>query len=142
MFTKLSIVLVHGLQIVLVIGLQAEPNVLIGNKSTEYCIYHEAEAPASVRDAAEEVQRILARASGVKLAIATKPSSPMIALGDSQSAREAGLTGSGLPMKAFVSCPGATTFSSSAMIPRTEKRGGIGISVAALTLVHAPSLKQ
>ncbi|MDP7252209.1 MAG: DUF4838 domain-containing protein [Planctomycetota bacterium] len=82
-------------------GIQAEPNVLVGSESTDYRIYHRLDAPASVKESAAEIQRVLAKATGVKLAIVTKPSSPMIALGDSRPARDAGLDGKAMEYESF-----------------------------------------
>ncbi len=44
-------------------------------------IYHAADAPATVRQAAEELQRVVQVATGAKLPIVHEPTSPMISLG-------------------------------------------------------------
>jgi hypothetical protein len=64
-------------------------------------IYHRADAPASVKTAAAELRRAVRIATGAELPIRTEPSPPMIALGDTDAARAAGLEGSKMPDESF-----------------------------------------
>ncbi len=67
---------------------------------TAYRIYHETEAPPSIRHAAKELQSHLQKALGKKLEIVHEPTAPMISLGDNPSARDAGFDTSELPWEA------------------------------------------
>lgn len=64
---------------------------LFGTPSSEYSIYVEAKTPGTVKLAAEEMQRVIAVSTGVKLPIVNQPATPMICIGDNDSAKEAGL---------------------------------------------------
>lgn len=65
-------------------------------------IFYDASSPQSVKDAAQELQEHLAKAVSVKLPVATSPRSPMIALGDSKAAQDAGIFGSKLEYEEYV----------------------------------------
>ncbi len=74
---------------------------LVSNGESLYVIHHVRAAPVSVRDAARELQRVIAASTGVTLPIRTEPSAPMICLGDSPAAGEAGLSGKALPYEHY-----------------------------------------
>ncbi len=59
----------------------AAPLPLVTDGQSSYVIYCEAQAPASVRDAATDLQSYLTQVSGAKLALVNQPRSPMIAVG-------------------------------------------------------------
>jgi hypothetical protein len=69
----------------------AAPLPLVENDRSAFVIYHEASAPSSVKAAAAELQRVVEIATGVKLPIQQQLATPMIALGDTEAARQAGL---------------------------------------------------
>lgn len=54
-------------------------------------IYFEANAPAWVREAAAEVQRVVKISTGLELPISHQPAERMICLGDNQASRRAGV---------------------------------------------------
>lgn len=71
---------------------RAAPLTLIGRGGSAYCIYHDSDAPASVKTAALELQRILKAATGIELPIRNEVTSPMICLGDNPVAHEAAIS--------------------------------------------------
>ena len=79
----------------------AAPLNLAANGTTDYVIYHEANAPSSVAMAATDLQDYLARVSGAKAAIVTEPKEPMICLGDNAASRQAGLPVADMPLEGF-----------------------------------------
>lgn len=82
-----------------VVSTSAFPLVEEGRSS--YVIHHDAQAPASVKTAAAELQRAIALATGAKLSIATQGAAPMICLGDNALSRAAGLSAEDLPEEGF-----------------------------------------
>ncbi len=64
---------------------------LAAHQQSRFVIYRDAASPSTVRKAAEELQSYLRKASGAKLAIVDRPTSPMLCLGDNAPAREAGV---------------------------------------------------
>lgn len=64
---------------------------LVDGGVARYSIYHAAEAPASVRRAAAELQRVLRRMTGAELPLVTTPTERMISLGVNEAARRAGI---------------------------------------------------
>ncbi|MBI4027552.1 MAG: DUF4838 domain-containing protein [Verrucomicrobia bacterium] len=72
------------------------------NGQSQYRIYFETNAPSSIKLAAQELQRGIEIAAGVKLPIVHGPARPMIALGDTAASRAAGISLKGLPDDAFV----------------------------------------
>jgi hypothetical protein len=80
----------------------AGPLTLAENGRSAYSIYHEAGAPASVARAARELQRVIELSTGARLSVVTQPATPMIALGETAAAREAGLTREKIPFEGFV----------------------------------------
>jgi len=74
---------------------------LIGNGESPYVIHHVRAAPVSVKDAARELQRVIAASTGVTLPIRDEPAAPMICLGDSPATGEAGLSGRALPYEHY-----------------------------------------
>ena len=75
--------------------------VLVSGQTSPYRIYCDPGAPASVKRAAGEVQRVIEVSTGVRLPVTQQPASPMVALGDSDAAREAGLVGEEIPFEGF-----------------------------------------
>ncbi len=71
--------------------IHAAPLPLVDDARSAFVIYHEANAPSSVKRAAGELQRVVEVATGVKLPIRQEPAMAMIALGDTDAARKAGL---------------------------------------------------
>ena len=74
---------------------------LVSNGETLYVIHHVRAAPVSVKDAARELQRVIAASTGVTIPIRDEPASPMICLGDSPATGEAGLSGKALPYETY-----------------------------------------
>ena len=81
---------------------QSKPLTLAENGASGYVIYHEANAPASVVRAAKEIQRVLEISTGARLPVVTAPATPMISVGDTAAAREAGLMQDKIPFEGFV----------------------------------------
>ena len=71
---------------------------LVERGRTSYKIYHAANAPTSVRTAAQELRDYLKRATGAELPIVNVPSRPMICLGVNDASQKAGLSAAKLPM--------------------------------------------
>lgn len=65
--------------------------VLVKEKRSAYVIYHDAKAPASVKEAAKELQRVLEIATRARLPIVRMPGEFMIVLGDTPETRQAGI---------------------------------------------------
>ncbi len=84
-----------------VIADKGQPLPLVKQGKSAYVIYHAAEAPASVKLAAKELQRIIAASTGVQLKIQTKAASPMICVGANAAAEATGLDVSGFPEDGF-----------------------------------------
>lgn len=76
--------------------------VLAEQGASAYIIYHATSAPASVKQAATELQRVLRLSTGATLPIRTEPAAPMICLGDNPSALAAGIAGEALPYEHFL----------------------------------------
>lgn len=72
-----------------------------GEPRSAYSLYLDANAPSSVRLAAEEIQRAVEISTGVRLPIANAPAAPMICLGDNAEARRAELSAESLPDEGF-----------------------------------------
>lgn len=89
----------------LVVGVQAlaqAPLVVADGGRSNYVIYHVKDAPASVSDAATEIQRVVEVATGAKLPIVNEPAAAMICLGDNAETRRLGVDPSTLPDENFV----------------------------------------
>lgn len=70
----------------------AEPLTVVEQGQSPYSIYRDLNAPGSVKRAAGELQRVIEKATGVKLPIKTAPDeSPAIFLGNTAAAQAAGL---------------------------------------------------
>ena len=82
-------------------ALQARPINLVNQGRSPYAIYHDARTTSSVKQAAQELQRVLALSTGVKLAIVEAPRSPMICLGDNAESRRAGFSSDAIPDEGF-----------------------------------------
>jgi hypothetical protein len=78
-----------------------EPLTLVREGKSPYVIYHDPAAPTSVREAAVELQRVIAIATGARLPIQTTAAPLMIALGDSPYARQVGLSAQMLPYEHY-----------------------------------------
>jgi hypothetical protein len=74
---------------------------LVDKGKSTHTIVHAPDAPASVRDAAREIARVVEASTGAKLPIATEGKSPLIALGDTPAARAAGIDASALADERF-----------------------------------------
>jgi len=79
----------------------AGPLELVKEGKPAFVIYLDAKAPKSVKLAAEELQRVVAVATGAKLPIADAPASPMICLGDNEASRKAGFSSDAIPDEGF-----------------------------------------
>ncbi len=67
------------------------PRALADRVKSIYAVYHDAQAPASVKLAALELSRVIAESTGATLPVQTSPASPMICLGVNETSRAAGL---------------------------------------------------
>lgn len=67
------------------------PLVIVEGGRSNYSIYVAKDAPASVADAAGEIQRVIGVATGVKLPIVNEPTAAMICLGDNAETRRLGV---------------------------------------------------
>jgi len=75
-----------------VVSRGAEEDILLTKDGHSTCvIYDDAHAPASVQEAAKELQRVLKIATGAPLPIVHAPGEAMIALGDTPETRQAGI---------------------------------------------------
>jgi len=74
---------------------------IVMNRAAVCPIYRALDAPDSVKAAASELQRYVHEVTGVQLSIVDTPMTPMIALGASPSATNAGVTAQGLPLEGF-----------------------------------------
>ncbi len=72
---------------------------IVWNHHSDYVIYHAAHAPASVAEAAQELQRYVARSTGALLPIVSggRPAGRFISLGDNRLLRSAGLAPTSRP---------------------------------------------
>ena len=68
----------------------AAPVHLVRDGGSEFVIYYDDAAPASVAMAASELQEYVYQVSGAKLAIVHQPRRPMICLGENAASRAAG----------------------------------------------------
>ena len=84
------------------ISLPAQAAPLVADGKSAWRIYLDADAPGTVVLAAKDIQRVVKIATGVELAIVNQPASPMIALGDTESARKAGFTQESIPFEGFI----------------------------------------
>jgi len=79
----------------------AAPLQLVKDGKSAFVIYLDAAVPKSVKLAAEELQRVVAVATGAKLPIVNAPAHPMICLGDNKAARKAGLSSEKMADESF-----------------------------------------
>ncbi len=80
---------------------EGDPLTLASNGLSDYVIVHAQGAPESVSHAAQELQRILQVATGVKLPIQNEAAPKMICLGDHPAARSAGIDAAAMPEESF-----------------------------------------
>lgn len=99
---KVSVVLVI-LSVCVLDGFSAEtPSLrLVEESKSAYRIYRSPAAPTSVKQAAEEMQRVIKIATGAELAVVEAAASPMIALGGNAVAEAAGIRAADLPEEGF-----------------------------------------
>ena len=83
------------------LGPTAQAVDIVSGGRSSYVIYHDSDAPLTVRVAAREARDAIAKATGVKLRIVTKPAPAMIALGDHEVARKARVNAEGLKPDGF-----------------------------------------
>lgn len=93
--------LLIGTLIIMGCAAQAQPVSLAQDGQSEHVIFHAADAPATVRGAALELQHYILAVSGARLEIVTAPQEPMISLGDNAAARAAGLGVEDIPLEGF-----------------------------------------
>lgn len=74
---------------------------LVRDGQSAYGIYHDAYAPACVKNAAAEMQRVIKVSTGVTLPILSAPKDPMICLGDNAVSRKAGFSSDRIPDEGF-----------------------------------------
>lgn len=74
---------------------------LVIDGTSGYVIHHAPDAPATVKAAAQELQRVVRISTGVTLPISETPGAPMISLGANASVRQAGFAPDALPYEAF-----------------------------------------
>ena len=77
---------------------------LVRDSRSPFHIVHAADAPRSVRTAAQELQRYVERSTSAKLPITAGDAparSPFIVLGDTPAARAAGISTADLPLEGF-----------------------------------------
>ena len=74
---------------------------LVQDGQSAYAIYTDAAAPTSVQAAANDLQAYIAKVSGAKLPLVNQPCEPMIALGDTTAAAQAGLNSDKIPLEGF-----------------------------------------
>jgi hypothetical protein len=79
----------------------ASPVELVRDGRSEHVIWCEPDAPASVKLAAREIQRLVKASTGVELPLAQAPAAKMICLGDNPASRKAGVLADGLPADGF-----------------------------------------
>lgn len=79
----------------------AAPIKLVEGGGTSFVIYHTPDAPPSVAQAAADLQEYVYQATGAKLAIVNEPRPPMVCLGDSESARAAGIDVGTMPLEGY-----------------------------------------
>ena len=75
---------------------------LVKDGKSDYAIYHDADAPPSVKQAAEDIQRVIRVSTGVGIPIENEPASPMICVGDNDSVRKSGFSVESLPDDSFL----------------------------------------
>lgn len=102
---------------------------LARNGSSPYSIYHGKDAPASVREAAGEIRRVIKISTGAELPIVQDPREPMIALGDTPAARRAGLDPARMPEEGFrIKTAGRNIFIAGRDTAEGERTPGGGFS--------------
>lgn len=74
---------------------------LVRDGASSHVIHLVEDAPASVHEAARDLQHYVARASGVTLAIVHEPAKAMVSLGDSPAARQAGIAAETMPWEGY-----------------------------------------
>ena len=85
----------------LVTALNAADVFLVKDGQSAYVIYHATDAPASVREGARELQRVLEIATKTQLPIVREPAEFMIVLGETPETSRAGIDIAKLPDEGF-----------------------------------------
>lgn len=89
----------------------AKAMVLIRGGQSQYVIHLDAQAPSSVREAAEELRTYAKKVTGADIGISSTPTDRMICLGDNASARKAGLSVDDIPLEGFrIAVRGASVY--------------------------------
>jgi hypothetical protein len=81
--------------------LPALARAMVRDGQSAYGIYYDTNAPACVRTAATEMQRVIRLSTGVTLPILAAPRNPMVCLGDNAATRDAGFSAEGIPDEGF-----------------------------------------
>ena len=79
----------------------AAPLTLVENGQSPFVIYTDAAAPASVQAAAADLQAYIEKVSGAKLPLVNAPREPMLALGNTPTATQAGVNSDTMPLEGF-----------------------------------------
>ncbi|MEN6401471.1 MAG: hypothetical protein ABFD94_05955, partial [Armatimonadia bacterium] len=79
----------------------AAPLQVVQAGRSDYVIYHQADAPDSVKTAALDLQRYVEAVTGAKLAIVNTPQPKMIALGSNPAAAAQALKAEKMPLESF-----------------------------------------
>lgn len=77
------------------------PVPLVVDGRSDYVIYHQADAPPSVKTAAAELQTYTEQVTGAKLPIVAEPREPMVCLGANASATAAKVSAADLPVEGW-----------------------------------------
>lgn len=86
---------------VLCTAVAAAPLTIVEGGRSRYSIYLPPDSPPSVQAAAADLAQYLQQATGAALPVVDQPRPPMIALGDSAAAREAGLSAQDIAPEGF-----------------------------------------
>lgn len=99
------------------------------NGISAHVIYYDKNAPSSVREAAEEVRRVINISCGADLPLAQSPHEPMLVLGDTPETRQAGINPAKLPEEGFrIKTKGNNVFIAGNDTPDGERTAGGGFS--------------
>lgn len=82
----------------------ADDAVILNQDGSDYVIYHAPDAPATVRDGAQQLQQYIAESTGVKLPVVTETPAadqPVINVGDTDLSRAAGIDPAKLPWESY-----------------------------------------
>ena len=116
----------------------AGPATLVSGGRSEYVIYLDPASPGELHPAALEIRRVVKASTGVELAVVTTPGPAMVALGDSQAARDSGIRADEMAEEQFVirTC-GPHVFVVGRDTPHGETASGGGLSRGTLFGAYA-----